>query len=511
MCSRDGAARQAFSLAELVISIGILILMLALAGQVFTITVRSTGQATALTETSQQLRMLEDTLRHDLRSVQPGQSLILIQGNPVNAYWTQSGKDSDIEGIGPSKGYGHVSDPEREDANGNLVAPRADILMIFTSRKGASYVNPSVTGRIQQVVYGHAELGEYVPNPDAGTTGAPPYIFDPDFATPAGVARSAFPVDLTTNYPSPTMVSQVPAAQWHLARRSVLLLPTTTTATTPGSGFLTWGDLTAPKKSGLGSDEILGGSKVYADVVEGFRFEDIVLRPYDPLSPPNWASEPQWFPPPVFGNTLDVPFAEWYRPYARSRLDLTPPPIYASRLGAYFLPNCASFKVEWSLDPKSPFVAGRLDGISEVFWIDPGDAGDDSRTSFKGPDPLYSLQARIEELDGKTDAASKKLAGTLRALLTESTQHADGSAYSLSDRFRGPAFPGTNPNWTQLAPGGTRPNLEIFTATRPGPSGSEPAPDDVWPGALRITVDVFDRERRLQRPIRHVMVIPVGG
>ena len=31
------------------------------------------------------------------------------------------------------------------------------------------------------------------------------------------------------------------------------------------------------------------------------------------------------------------------------------------------------------------------------------------------------------------------------------------------------------------------------------------------PAALRITVDVFDRERRLDRPIRHVMTIPVGG
>jgi len=62
----------------LVVSIGILVLMMSLAGQVFNITVQSTGQATALTEAMQQLRAFERTLRDDLRSVQPGNSLILI-------------------------------------------------------------------------------------------------------------------------------------------------------------------------------------------------------------------------------------------------------------------------------------------------------------------------------------------------------------------------------------------------------------------------------------------------
>jgi type II secretory pathway pseudopilin PulG len=474
----------------LVISIGILILMLALAGQVFTITVRSTGQATALTETSQLLRMFEDTLREDLRSVQPGQSLILIQGNPVNAYWTQGGKDADIEPKNPSDGYGHTSDPEREDADGNLVAPRADILMIFTSRKGTSYTNPNVTGRLQQVVYGHAELGEYV---TPTTAGGPT---DPQFAP----APTAFPLN-QPDYPSTTGVSPVPAAQWHLARRSVVLLPTA-----PQSGGESWVNIQPTAKGGLGFAKILEG---VVDVVGDFRFEEIVLHPIDPKAA--WGSQGLWFPPSVFGNTLNQPFSEWHKPYARSWLDVTPPPIYASRLGHYFLPNCASFKVEWSLDPKSSFVAGRLDGTSEVFWFDPGDMGDPSRTMFTGPDPLYSLQARIEELSFKTDSASKKRMNTLNKLLTERTQHADGSVYSLSDRFRGPSWPGADPNytWDQLAPDG-RPNLEVFTATRPTTTGSD-APDDVWPGALRITVDVFDRERRLDRPTRHVIVVPIGG
>lgn len=486
-CSRESAGRAAFSLAELVISIGILILMLALAGQVFTITVRSTGQATALTETSQQLRMFEDTLREDLRSVQPGHSLILIQGNPVNAYWTQDGKDADDDGK-PDTGYGHASDPEREDAAGNLIAPRADILMIFTSRKSTSYVSPSVTGRLQQVVYGHAELGEYKLDPNPGTTGVP-YTFER--------GAEAFPND-QTDYPSTTTPSLVPASQWHLARRSVALVPTQR----PTLNDVPWSpDLFGPSKKGLGEPRLLQSE---TDVVWEFPFEQLVLRP---------ANVGPWYLPPIFYDLQQ----EFVSPFARSWLDVTPPPIYANRLGHYFLPNCASFKVEWSLDPKSPFVAGRLDGTSEVLWIDPGNIENP-------PDPLHSLKDRRDRLAIAIQAATsqnekKALEAqqrNLQSLLCEQTQHADGTRYSLADRFRGVTCDGTgyDPNlaWPQLAPGGQRPNLEVFTATRP-PSvpGSEPAPDDVWPGALRITVDVFDRERRLDRPIRHVIIVPVGG
>ena len=90
-----------------------------------------------------------------------------------------------------------------------MIQPRADILMFFTARKGTSYVHPGVTSNLQQVVYGHAELGEYVWKDDK-------YDFQP------GV--TAFPDQ--KDYPSPTAVSRVPAEQWHLARRGVLLLPT---------------------------------------------------------------------------------------------------------------------------------------------------------------------------------------------------------------------------------------------------------------------------------------------
>ena len=73
-------------------------------------------------------------------------------------------------------------------------------------------------------------------------------------------------------------------------------------------------------------------------------------------------------------------------------------------------------------------------------------------------------------------------------------------------------------------------HMAIFTAGRPslsrdGGTYSNPdgfagiedvdyqntIPDPMFPGALRITVEVYDNRGRLDRPIRHVMVIPVGS
>ncbi len=500
-------ARPAFTLAELVVSIGILVLMMSLAGQVFNITVKSTGQATALTEVMQQLRAFEQTLREDLRGVQPGNSLILIQGNPVNAYWTQSGKDGDddatLANAGPATGYPHAADPEREDATGNPVAPRADILMIFTARPGASFVDAG-TSNLQQVVYGHAELGEYVAS---GVATGPKYTFER-----ATGDKPYFPEE--QDYPSPTAVAAVPAAQWHLARRSVLLLPNNPPV--PPTTPLT--SLDDPRLLECQTD-VFQPEAVGA--VRNFRYEDDVLRPQ--LSPTTGLpiGEP-WFLPAIFGNVA-MPYAQWRHPFARSRLDPSPPALYANRIGDYLLPSCASFKVEWTLNPRSEFVAGRLDGTNETYWFNPGWVDPAHPT---GPsDPLKALDDKIKELKSKTDDASKRLYAELYSLLND--RFFDGSfnpatglpyQYSLSDRFRGRVGPQGDPKaWDQLAPDKNRPNLVVFTATRPAPPppagtpASEPVLDPMFPGALRITIDVFDKERRLDRPIRHVMVIPIGG
>ncbi len=257
---RCSATRRAFSLAELIVSIGILVLMFSLAGQVFNVTVSSTGQARALTEVSQLLRAFERTLREDLRHVHPGRSLILIQGNPVNAYWTTEGQEA-AGGANPAGGYPHVSDPTREseDGSGDLVSPRADMLMLFTARKATTFAHaqefPEIASNLQQVVYGHTELGEYVPAPP---TGAVPYQF--------AAGPQAFPVDAATNYPAPNDVSLVPAAQWHLGRRGLLLVPTQT-------------PIPATADLPLSLAELANLLEGRTDVIGRFSYEALVLTP----------------------------------------------------------------------------------------------------------------------------------------------------------------------------------------------------------------------------------------
>ncbi len=485
------ARREAFSLTELIVAIGILVLMFSLAGQVFNLTIKSTGQARALTEVNQLLRAFEQTIREELEEVQPGQSMILIQGNPVNAYWIQQGKEADNDG-NPSTGYPHINDPAREDADGNLIKPRADILMFFTSRAGSSFVHPGVTSSLQQVVYGHAELGEYVRSSSG-------YDFEdgPD----------AFREE--NNYPSMTLVSPIPAERWHLARRGVLLVPTGPPAVAP-KPERKWANarLASAFARGLAKDndpKVLSILLGETDVVFHFNESKYVSTP---------GTAWPWCLPEIFDDVMKNHNPD-YLPFARSRLDPTPPAPLASQLGHYFLPNCASFKVEWTLDPRGRFAAGRLDGEREVYWFDPGrfDPNDP-----KDEHPLAELQearnaAKLAWVNDQDDQRLEQRMYNLHSLLEGDTVHPDGlPPYSLSDRFLG-----TRQLWTLLAKdffgeeADTRPNLVVFGAARYNADADKIVAEDIFPAALRITIDVFDSERRLERPIRHVIVAPVGS
>jgi type II secretory pathway pseudopilin PulG len=475
-CSDRGPRRSAFSLAELVVSMGILVLMLALVGQVFNLTVASTGQATALSDLNQALRAMERTLREDLANVQPGESMLLIQGNPVNAFWENDHQAASTSG-NPATGYPHQRNPVLEDPDtGNLILPRADVLMMFTAHRATSQTDPGVSSNLQQVVYGHAELGEYVAEP----VPPPAYNFVP-------LAPPAFPVN-AQGYPDPNAVSPVPAENWHLARRSVLILPKYET-TPPLDPLVTSLDDVRILR---GETDIIARFQPSRGPVVDFDFDTFVLTPW------NGSTASQWFLPPIFER-----FQATYGdpgPFARSQLDVTPPPLYANRLAHYMLPRCASFKIEWSLNPRSDFVAGRLDGVHEVLWIDQGVR--DPATD----DPLASMFDAIER-DPNYDPDNPS---PLEGLLDDRTLHPDGKRYSFPDRFRG-----DKPDYPTIADGlglrDDRPNLVAFTATRTNDNTGDPVRDDVFPSALRMTVDVYDPQRRLDRPVRHVMVIPVGS
>ncbi|UCE59604.1 MAG: type II secretion system protein [Phycisphaerales bacterium] len=488
--------RQAFSLAEVIVAMGILALMMTLAGEVMNMTVEATGRARALTDVNQALRIFERTLRDDLASLDREGSVMVIQGNRINAYWTREGAEADVNNDA-SNGYPHDVDPLREDPEdpGVLELPRADMLMFFTTSKEVSnYVRYQSAGagsgqpvksNLQQVVYGHADFGEFV----EPRVPPPIYVFQPEV--------SAFP-----EFPDISSLPQQRWAQdWHLARRSVVL---TSVESPPGVGspflWLDWQDLLIdsadmlkedPPDALLGDTDILTGNH---DVVAEFSYEDAVLRRTTAIT--GLCLLPEIFPA-VGDVDSDYPVVP------RSRLDLTPPPLYSDRLGHYFLPNCASFKIEWCLDPDSEFVGNRLNGEKRVFWIDPG--ADDPLVAFKEVIALEQSKnltryQNISELLGK-DADDKDVDEA-------ATGHWGAKPYTLEQRFASSDTSLFPPNCGYGDP--ARPNLAIFAATAPDTDGNT-IREDIFPAALRITLDMFDDGRRLDRPIRHVIVVPVGG
>lgn len=478
---------------------GIMVLMLALAGQVMNMTVRATGVATSYTEVNQALRALEQTLREDLRHVHPGQSLMLIQGNPINAYWTRDQREADDDATPePSSprmdGYPHRRDPERErpEDSRSLQSPRADILMFFTTRKATNYVQYSyrqsggappsaVSSNIQQVVYGHANLGEYV------ASGAGIYVFQQNV--------NEFPV-----YPQ---VAPIPADRWHLARRVAHLLPNDKVATT-GIGTPKWVDYLDASRLDL--PEILSGE---TDVIVNFDYQANVLTSM-PRGTIKHSLAPLYWPSIFDGGA---------KPFERSRLDPTPPPALAGRLGHYLLPNCASFKVEWTLDPRGAFVSGQLNEEKDVSWFDPGhQVIDPANPGVLRYDPLATMEnarKRADDIGPPEDVRAIRLNRLLGNPVGGDL--ATGEQYSLRERFGSSASENLDPDhwasWHADRPYATnppRPNIAVFTANRNG-SPEAPVADDIFPKALRITVDVVDDARRLDPPVRHVMVLPVGG
>ncbi len=468
--------RSGFTLAELLVSVGILLVMLGLVGQVMNLTVRATGQATALTEVNRSIRILEQTLRDDLQGVHNGSGVMVIQGNPINAYWTKDGFDADDEPKDPLNGYPHDPDPERERDTppGSIEPPRADLLMFFTQRQSSSYVNyPStaiagtipetVRSNVQQVVYGHAHLGEY----ELNTAGAYDFQAFPD----------AFP-----NYPE---LSPTPAENWHLARRVVHLLP----GRNGIAEWVTYNDMittdAANRLGALATDQLPSDASQYrlltgeSDVVYNFDYNKLVLED---------SSGGPFFLPEIFASQT--------MPFSRSFLDTSPPPVLADRLGHYFIPFCASFKVEWTFDPRASFVGGRLAEENQVFWIDLGILSDANPPTLAGNDPLASITRMQDEAKDIGPAAAVR-ADNLSTLIIDPP---------LGDRF------GESPDPQLLSNvygNGVSANFAAFVANRGG-SVDAPILDELFPTALRITVDVYDDGKRLARPIRHVMVIPVG-
>jgi len=291
------------------------------------------------------------------------------------------------------------------------------------------------------VVYGHARLGQL------DGTGA--WRIDP----------VAFRDDSGSGFNSyfeqgPAGLFPTPASQWHLARRSVVV-------------------------SNYRLDEFDASLTAY-----------IARQPHDPglisgtkdiLAPGlNASFDYAAF---VSGQTaVDESLLQ------RSQLDPAPPANQAGRLGAYFLPNCASLKIEWALRVSHlPDPDGHLAGLPTI-WVDPYQNADTTASDGGTPQWVALLDRYLAEaltygINGGEYPAWRTFVENVKR------PHPNG-------RFFGSLNPGRH---------------EFFAADpRPTNGSLVDDPDPHFPEALRVTVDVFDDVGRLERPIRHVMVIPIG-
>ncbi|UCG17474.1 MAG: type II secretion system protein [Phycisphaerales bacterium] len=454
--SSDGGRRAAFTLVELVVSIGILVLMLTMAGSVFSLTLRSTGQATALTDLSQRLRIFEQTLAEDLGNVRRGASRMVIDAHAVYAYWTKVQKDLDADDdprVAPLPAGG---DPQRISWDPDLglrrAMPRADVLMFFTARPGSSYLEPGIQSGTQMAIYGHAELGEMqvITALPGWEWRSAPHPFPPYYM------NAALPPWMNPSPRSYPMAAQ----QWHLGRRSVVV-----TNRDPGTSAVS--SITDPLLLTGQADILVSG----AGGAGAFDFYGDVVQETS-STPSGW--------------------------YARSQMDLTPPARLANRLGACFLPNCASFKVEWAVpisrlpDPERAYA-----GLPTV-WVDPYRDPDQFDDDTHQPDWVRLLtdpagpyqQASLSNYGGNSP---ERVAFTdFVAAITDS----GGQARFFKQA--GVHDQPTTHEWTA--------QVDELTTSYAVPGD----PDPFFPDALRITVDLYDDAGRLDRPIRHVMVIPVG-
>ena len=541
--SSGNLRRGGFTLVELVVSVGILSILLGMAGTIFTLTLKSSGEATALIEVNEAVYAFEQQLKKDLGCIQPDKSMLVIQGNTINAYWNRDAMESDADGD-PAAYVSARRDPIRETtkvgSDGKTVLvpqlPSAHVLMLFTARPGRSYKNPEIKGQLQQVVYGHAEIGEL---DKTGLWAIAPQSFD-DYVLP--------PSDLKTKgsgsnavyelKPDNTAVSIMPTAadRWHMARRSVLILDQELGSSSYFPALHLFDDDTKSTFNKVTDDENTNGLKTTDYVVDGRR--DYLVSKINPNmsgDPATWEFSYQddvidfvADPSRDIDLTIDGSVANWMK---RSKLDTEPPVLQQKRLGHYFIPNCASFKVEWALDvsdvPECSHCSRNTPGNGEIIWIDPAHFAEnivDLQEAFEADlDDCGSDATCLNDVESRRDAILKKLITLPQQISVVDDFDSLDNDSPNQDRTKRESIKPTRFAFPQSKAVTTIASTHAFYATEPFPWHKDDTfgrdvvrkewpqvPDPLFPKALRITVDVFDPAGRLERPIRHVMVIPVG-
>ena len=629
----------AFTLMEMLVAVGLLLVMMGLASQVFKIALDGTGRLTQLSEIDRSIRMFEDQLSRELATVDPTRSIMAIGTHPSPAYWTEEQQERDddgnvLNGIGdqqfiidplrenPTLGYDPLDGDDDRSFDGDNdrqesvipQLPRADILMFVANLSDErSKVDDSIKsdGPVM-IVYNHAELGvlnarniavEITIAQQIGTTNATMGYNNDSTDDWVGGLR---PIPALQNGGGMDLRPSVQdiARNWHLARRAILLKDTFDSKENPpaggvGFGFDRYAHVLSPTNP-AGNDFVgfiqgptagINGQyeRHYLNWILGGEM-DVVSPAGGPVSAPflgavggtlqDFVYEYE-VPNRYFGGqfTLDRlaadadgngvqdengavmtrtlngalsgyrgPVPAWW--LGRSQLDLEPSAAVRHRLGHYFLSNCASFKVEWTPND----IRLEQAGLPEVVWIDPfKEPGDTRLGTYAGGGPANSITpappAGVEKplhLDEFEIMAQKMAPESGVALFNNAVLGASGASpfapsgsllsqvqQSLIPRF-GLSIPlgvgGVGPLQSNVFDGdpttvGTvepsynthswyAKNLETLDRDGDGfidQTKTSTGSDPMWPKALRITIDLFDDAGKLERPVRHTFIVPIGS
>lgn len=225
--------RRAFTLIEMLVSLGVLAIALGVVGIVFGVTTRTVNQAAALSELQATLRQCMLQIEEDLKFIDPSESVLVLVGRTRSAaltdadlaggryYRVLTGDPNDVPA-----GYKPETSPNLDSPGANGYSdysdPRADIMAFFTKRPAAtrapgptaSPTDPYATGaRFSPsfVVYGHAAEGraERTVNGNEAT-----YQW----------TDAARHIDQEKNRTGGGVISVLPASEWHVARRSTIVV-----------------------------------------------------------------------------------------------------------------------------------------------------------------------------------------------------------------------------------------------------------------------------------------------
>jgi prepilin-type N-terminal cleavage/methylation domain-containing protein len=351
--------RAGFTLMELMVSVAILLAILSMVGVIFSTASRAGGNATAMAMLHRQLAQVSTMIEQDLARTDTS-SILGIAGKEILAF--ESTRDRD------------AAKPQKR--------MRADLLMVFTQAEQEPYLyqGPESLHTVSQVVYGHADFGQF------------------------DITTGAIDLSKVKSIENPPAVGQpMPASDWHLARRVVHFL-----ASLPVLPSFPLGTFVGPPsyRAYLTSSQFLTGqadtlyyryddaisawptsaSLVYQNGIvatvpwpvasDSYLFYGGVTLAYNggrwwmQSGATGWTrtedsgaglvpvsnNTPTVLPPvqPGYSNALALLEANTFYAFGanlrRTVIDPKPPLSVSKPMASYFLPNCSEFKVEFTYD-----------------------------------------------------------------------------------------------------------------------------------------------------------------